>query len=80
MNRAAAHRLAADLPTPVEAGIPARAYVTTVDDGRWSVYWGLDGARRKVHVGPAFADARDASLLCRTLNERIEQALGVAMA
>jgi hypothetical protein len=71
--------VAESLPTPVdpEQGRLARAYVTGTDDGRWTVCWGLDGARRKVHVGPAFEQGRDAHRLCRILNERIDQATAV---
>lgn len=71
--------VAASLPTPVEelTGQLVRAYVTTTPDGRWTVCWGMDGARRKVHVGPAFEHSADANRLCRILNERIDQATAV---
>jgi hypothetical protein len=68
-------QIADGLATPVEDGLLVRAYVTTDAQGRWTVCWGMDQARRKVHIGPAFEKPADASRLCRILNERIEQQL-----
>jgi hypothetical protein len=62
-----------DYPIPLDAGQPARAYLTT--SGRtpsgetlWSVYFGRDGGRRMEPVGPADLPWRRAVAFCRALN------------
>jgi hypothetical protein len=58
---------------PVEQGIPARAKVTSLPDGSWTLAFALDGGRRVEPFGEPFRDVRAACRAAAALNERIGQ-------
>jgi hypothetical protein len=63
----------ATIAIPSENGNPARAKVTSLPDGSWTLAFATDGGRRVEPVGEPFDDVRLACRAAAALNRRTGQ-------
>jgi hypothetical protein len=61
------------LPIPSENGAPARAKVTTLPDGQWTLAWARDGGLTVEPFGDPFPGPRSACRAAARLNARSGQ-------